>query len=194
MSKQKSIIQFSFIILMMIAPLNLFAQKNDPKNSPDPKVLTAKEVEVIDYYYRATTQRLLGNDNDALTLYLYCISKDPKNSGAFYQIACLYNDLKQPNKGVEFAKEAVKLDPKNKWYLIEYADLLLQTGKVKQASKIYDQVLKLDPNNQEYQLQKADILIYLKQYSKAIDIYNKLEKKLGIVAEISLQKQKLYLA
>jgi tetratricopeptide (TPR) repeat protein len=194
MSKKKIIIQLFLTLQIMAGGLNVSAQKNDPKNSPDPKVLTAKEVEVIDYYYRATTQRLLGNDNDALTLYLYCISKDPKNSGAHYQVSCLYNDLKQPSKGVDFAKEAIKLEPKNKWYLIEYADLLLQTGKIKQASKIYDQVLKIEPNNQEYQLQKADILIYLKQYSKAIDIYDKLEKKLGIVAEISLQKQKLYLA
>ncbi len=190
----------STCILLFLGGILLFAnsctvaQKTNQHTSPDPKVLTSKEVEVIDYYYQATTQRLLGNNNDAATLYLYCINKDPKNGGAYYQLSCIFNELKQPSKGIEFAKQAVKLEPQNKWYLIEYADLLVQTGKVKQASKTYDQILKIEPNNQEYQLQKADILIYLKQYSKAIDIYNKLEKKLGIVPEITLQKQKLYLA
>lgn len=195
MNKKSS--TYHLIISMLVLLLTVgcsVAQKNKEQNTPDTKVLSSKEVEVIDYYYRATTQRLLGNNNDALTLYLYCINKDPKNSGAFYQLSCIYNELEQPTKGVEFAKQAVKLDPNNKWYLIEYADLLVQTGKIKDASKVYDQILKIDPNNQDYQLQKADILIYLKQYSKAIEIYNKLEKKLGVVAEISLQKQKLFLA
>jgi len=182
------------VIFLLLATGCTVAQKNKENTTPDTKVLSAKEVEIIDYYYRATTQRLLGNNNDAATLYLYCTSKDPKNSGAYYQLSCIYNELEQPTKGVEYAKQAVKLEPQNKWYLIEYADLLVQTGKVKQASKVYDQILKIEPNNQDYQLQKADILIYLKQYSKAIDIYNKLEKKLGVVAEITLQKQKLFLA
>lgn len=170
------------------------AQKNNPSNTEDAKVLTQKEVEVINYYYDATTQKILGNQKEALSLFLLCIAKDPKNSGAYYEAAALYNELKQPTVGVIYAKQAADLDPKNTWYLREYADLLIQTGKIKQASKVYDQLLKIEPNNQDLQLEKADILIYLKQYKPAIDIYNKLEQKLGIVAEIVLQKQKLYLA
>ena len=175
-----------------------FAQKNKNKNKVEPaettKVLTAKEVEVISYYYDGTTQKLLGNYKEALNLFLTCIAKDPKNAGAYYEIGNIYNTSKQPNNGVVYAKTAAELDPKNKWFLAEYADLLIQTGKIKQASKVYDQLLKIEPNNQDYQLEKADILIYLKQYKGAIDIYNRLEKKLGIVPEIILQKQKLYLA
>ncbi len=184
------------LILSMHLMMPLWAQKNTrpPKNTDETKILTQKEVEVIDIYYQATTQKLLGNNNEALALYLLCITKDSKNSGACYEVASIYNELKQPSLGVEYAKMATDLDQKNKWYLIEYADLLAQTGKIKQASKVYDKLLKLEPDNQDYQIQKADILIYLKQYKGAIAIYDKLEKKLGIVGEIVLQKQKLYLA
>jgi len=171
------------------------AQKHNKNPNPEEtKVLTQKEVEVINYYYDATTQKLLGNQKEALSLYLLCIAKDPKNSGAYYEAASLYNELKQPSVGVEYAKQAADLDPKNSWYLREYADLLIQTGKIKQASKVYDQLLKIELNNQDLQIEKADILIYLKQYKPAIDIYNKLEQKLGLIPEIALQKQKLYLA
>jgi tetratricopeptide (TPR) repeat protein len=193
--------QFIYIIaVIVLAGTNIcaVAQKHNKhtnnQNPEETKVLTSKEVEVISYYYDATTQKLLGNQKEALSLFLLCIAKDPKNSGAYFEAAALYNELKQPSLGVAYAKQAADLDPKNTWYLREYADLLIQTGKIKQASKVYDQLLKLEPNDQDLQLEKADILIYLKQYKPAVDIYNKLEQKLGIVPEIILQKQKLYLA
>lgn len=189
--------RIGFYLLLLCFTLGItgaMAQKNNDHHQPEPtKILTAKEVEVINIYYEATTQKLLGNSKEALSLYLLCISKDPKNSAAHYQTAVLYNELKQPITGLVYSKLAADMEPQNKWYLIEYADLLLQNNKVKQASKVYDQLLKLEPNNQDFQLEKADILIYLKKYKEAIDIYNKLEKRLGIVPEIVLQKQKLYL-
>lgn len=193
--KKKNFIHIGTLVLILGLNACAVAQKHHNNQNPEEtKVLTSKEVEVINYYYDATTQKLLGNNQEALSLFLLCIAKDPKNSGAYYEAASLYNELKQPTVGVVYAKQAAELDPKNTWYLREYADLLIQTGKIKQASKVYDQLLKLEPNDQDLQLEKADILIYLKQYKPAIDIYDKLEKKLGIVPEIILQKQKLYLA
>lgn len=195
MSIKKSIQIFALAVAGISYGLNnAAAQKNNPPITDETKILTPKEVEVIATYYDATTQKLLGNNKEALNLFLLCIAKDPKNSAAYFEAARIYNVLKQPTLGVSYAKLATDLNSKNKWYLEEYADLLIQTGKIKQASKVYDQLLKLEPNNQDYQIQKADILIYLKQYKGAIAIYDKLEKKLGIVAEIVLQKQKLYLA
>ncbi len=176
--------------LILSAGSSIHAQNESGEDG----VLTAKEVEVISYYYDATTQKILGNEKEALSLFLLCIAKDPKNAGAYFEVASLYNQLKQPTVGVSYAKQAADLEPKNKWFLVLYADLLVQTGKIKQASKVYDQLLKIAPDDQDYQLQKADILIYLKQYKGAIAIYDKLEKKLGIIPEIILQKQKLYLA
>jgi len=186
-----------FIFLLLLSSSVSYAQKNKggKKDEPqkDNKVLSAKEVEVISYYYQASTQRILGNDKEAVQLYLECIARDPGNSGAYYQIAAIYNDLKQYTIGVDYAKKAAALDPGNKWYQQEYADLLIQNGKLKEALKVYDQLLKLVPEDQDYLLEKADILIYLKKYKPAIEIFDKLEKKMGMMPEISLQKQKLYL-
>jgi tetratricopeptide (TPR) repeat protein len=194
MQKNNRIGTTLLILCFTLGISGLMAQKNNDHQQPEPtKILTPKEVEVINYYYEATTQKLLGNSKEALSLYLLCISKDPKNAAAYYEAAVLCNELKQPTTGLNYSKQAADLDPQNKWFLMEYADLLLQNNKVKQASKVYDQLLKLEPNNQDFQLEKADILIYLKKYKEAISIYNKLEKKLGIVPEIVLQKQKLYL-
>lgn len=194
MQKKERILFSILLMLIGIGTSKLIAQKNNNTQQDETKILTSKEVEVISYYYEATTQKILGNTKEALSLYLVCIAKDPKNTGAYYEAAVLYNELKQPTTGVLYAKQAADLEPKNKWYLMEYADLLLQNNKIKQASKVYDQLLKLEPNNQDYQLEKADILIYLKKYKGAIEIYDRLEKRLGIVPEIVLQKQKLYLA
>lgn len=144
-------------------------------------------------YYDASKQKILGNYTDAIDLYRKCLSLDPANGAADYEIANIMEQRRQPDSAVYYLNRAITIDPANKWYSLLLAQCLHETGKYKEEAQVYEMIIKrfpFDPENYNKlalaQLQEGD-------YKAATETYNELEKKRGTFDEdISMNKIQIY--
>ena len=67
----------------------------------------------------ASKERILGNNQEAFSLFSDCIQMDPKNDAAHYEIARLFLTQNNLQKAAEQFSVASKLDPENSWYLVQ---------------------------------------------------------------------------
>ena len=141
----------------------------------------------------ACREKITGNKEKAISLFLSCIKTDPENSAAFYEIAGLYYLQKKDKEALDYIEKAIKIDPENSWYQMLYANILVVNYKLKDAIAVYEKLVNENPENLEYYYNLAEGYLYFGKYSDAIEVYDKLEAIMGITEELSLQKEKLYL-
>ncbi len=150
-----------------------------------------KEFEYL--FVEALKQKVVGNQQRAVSLLSSCLEIDPNSSAAMFELANLHlanNDLTSASLLLE---KAVKVNPSNKWYKLQLARIYAQLSKFEESAVLYDQLSKNDPENQEYLYMKAMTLSSAKKYDEAIKAFNDLEKKVGINEQIALSKEQVFL-
>ena len=155
---------------------------------------TEKDILAEASFIEATTQRILGNYDKAITLYQEILSKDGDNAMANFELSQIYEHKKDLGEAMIRAERAYTLDKKNHYYALHYAKLLEQGGEFKKASDIYAALCALYPLETRYYLSWAYLLVKINKEEQAIKVYNTLEDKLGISSEVSNRKYKLYLS
>lgn len=140
----------------------------------------------------AIREKQLGNSGKAMGLFAQCITQNPKNDAALYEMAFLMIADRRYEEALTLCKKAVSLNPENNWYLLLLARIYSKISEYSNAGKIYKILTEKNPEQSEYFLEWADIYIGNGNYQEAIKIYDSYEKKSGIEPEIILQKHKLY--
>ncbi len=154
----------------------------------------AERLYIDGIFIDANKEKLLGNYQNALDLFLAVIEKDPENSAAYYEIARIYRTQKKNNESVKYAKRAVELDGDNIWYQQLLADIYNSNLKLKEATEVWATIVKKNPDKIQFYYDWANAYIYENKYSDAIKVYDLIEKKTGISEDVSMQKQKLFLS
>ena len=144
-------------------------------------------------FHNAGKERILGNYQDALNLFMQCIVIAPEESTPYYEVASLYEASKQTDLALEYSSKAVKLDPENYWYRILYAQSLQRVGKITEAIEEYKALLKKDGENVDLYFELAGMQLYAEEYKESIASFNEIEKRAGITEELSIQKEKIYI-
>lgn len=144
-------------------------------------------------FHNAGKERILGNYQDALNLFMQCIAIAPEESTPYYEVATLYEVSKQKDLALEYAGKAVKLDPENYWYRILYAQSLQKAGKIAEAIEEYKTLIKKDGGNIDLYFDLAGMQLYSGKYKASIASFNEIEKRAGISEELSIQKEKIYI-
>ncbi|MEJ6737292.1 MAG: tetratricopeptide repeat protein [Flavobacteriales bacterium] len=144
-------------------------------------------------FHNAGKERILGNYQDALNLFMQCIVIAPEESTPYYEMASLYEASKQTDLALEYSSKAVKLDPENYWYRILYAQSLQRVGKITEAIEEYKALLKKDGENVDLYFELAGMQLYAEEYKESIASFNEIEKRAGITEELSIQKEKIYI-
>jgi tetratricopeptide (TPR) repeat protein len=188
MEKIKRMINYKFYCLFFIAYLgiNVLAIAQ-PDGRP-----TVEMVEIEGILIEAKREVLLENFEDALTLYKSILKKDKKNSTAHYEMAKVYEILKDNTKALENAKAAFDFNVNNEWFGTYYAGFLKDKGDYKSAADVYKSVIKTNPKNSNYYFERAYLLTKIKDYSETISVYNALETKEGMTERSARQKHIIY--
>jgi tetratricopeptide (TPR) repeat protein len=150
-----------------------------------------KEFEYL--FVEALKQKVVGNQQRAISLLSSCLEIDPGSSAAMFELANMHlanNDLTSASLLLE---RAVSNNPANKWYKLVLARVYSQINKFAESAVLYDQLIKAEPENQEYLYMKALMLSSAKKYDEAIRAFSDLEKITGINEQISLSKEQIYL-
>ena len=145
-------------------------------------------------FFEAQRLKSLEDYKKSVELIEQCITIDPLNAAANFELAQLYMRTEQLEPALFYANQAYKLDPTNTWILHSLAQLNLALGNSDSELNAYKELVKLEPSNIENQYSLAQVYARNEQYKKAIQIYDVLEKRAGVTEELSVMKERLYIA
>ena len=139
-------------------------------------------------------QKMIGNQQAAVTLFSKCLQINPSSSSAMFELAKIHSASGDQTSSSLLLEKAINLSPENKWYKILLAQIYQQGKQYKKAADLYQQLHTLDPENLEYLYMNAALLSSAEKFDEAIAAYDQLEKKIGITDQVSVEKQQIYQA
>lgn len=192
-------LKYTLIVLLLASAMLLSCKP--AKEVSKPASSAKKQSEVISPAYRnlhetfinAVSEKIMGNIDKASALFQQCLLMDPANAASMYELSQIYAQKELGREALKMAENAARIEPKNEWYLFLYAQLLQRYGRYDQASGIFEKLYKLYPDKIDYILELGDNYVRSEKFDKALKAYELIEKKMGIMEMISLQKQKIYI-
>lgn len=159
-----------------------------------PQRYSEEEVTTQATFLEARREMLLDKNESALNLLQEVVKKDKQNDAAYYEMARIYNTLKDYEKSIASAKQAIAIDPKNKWYKSLLADLYEKTDQDKEAAEIYKQLVATEAFDEDLYFHWANLLLRAGDPEKSLKVYNELEKRIGVNEVVVKHKHTIYMA
>ncbi|HET6557352.1 MAG TPA: tetratricopeptide repeat protein, partial [Prolixibacteraceae bacterium] len=165
-----------------------------PRELPQ-KALSEDDKNKFEYtFIEAVKQKMIGNQSAAVALFSECLQIDPNSSAAMFELARMHSANGDQTSASLLLEKAMNLQPDNKWYKVLLAQIYQQGKQYQKAAQLYKQLYTDDPENLEYLYMNAALLNSAGEYELSIKAYNELEKKIGIIDQISVEKQQIYQA
>jgi len=164
------------------------------KKTSKVKSLSEKERMQYDFvFFNAIKERILGNYELSAQLFNKATSINPNEGAAYFELAKIYDFNKAPKLALEAISKAVSIDPENYYYRELYAHTLQRTENIEEAINQYKILLTKNPHKTELYFGLARMQVYVGKYKEALKNFNIIEEKNGVVEDISVQKEKIYL-
>tara|TARA_Y100000385_G_scaffold291598_2_gene370583 strand:- start:9673 stop:11415 length:1743 start_codon:yes stop_codon:yes gene_type:complete len=144
-------------------------------------------------FLEAQRQKALEEFEKACATMEQCLSIDPFNADAHFEMANLYLKTNRLNEALFHAIRAENLNPNNVWAVKLLAQLYQVLGNIDGEVFCYKKLLLLDPHDVESLFQLAQAYTQNKNYKKAISSLNEIEKKSGLNEDLSIRKERLYI-
>ena len=192
----KNSILYFVLILVLLFPACKSSQKAvaPVKESGSAQELSDDKKKEFEYLFvEALKQKVVGNQQRAVSLLSACLEIDPNSAAAMFELANLHvanNDLTSASLLLE---KAISINPTNKWYKLLLARIYSQTSKFAESAMLYGQLITMEPDNQEFLYMKAMMLASAKKYDESIRAFNDLEKRVGINEHLTLMKEQVYM-
>ncbi|MDP2337759.1 MAG: tetratricopeptide repeat protein [Bacteroidota bacterium] len=165
------------------------------KSEIQEKTISEDDKNEFEYtFIEGLKQKMIGNQQAAVTMFSKCLEINPNSSSAMFELAKIHLGNGDQTSSSLLLEKAINIDPANKWYKLLLAQIFQQGKQYLKAATLYQQLHTLDPENLEYQYLNAALLSSAQKYDQAIEAYDKLEKKIGINDQISVEKQQIYQA
>jgi len=183
-------------LLILFCALFFIACKSSKPSAAASKTRTessgAEKTEILNLFYNANKEKILGNLNNAAELFSEVIRKDATNHAAMYELANIYAEQKKFSDALFFIKSAYKLDPKNLWYALSLSDIYQKNKKFNEAAQVLEQLVKDYPERSDFYFEWAAALVFADRPAEAVKAYDKLEEKTGASKEVIIPKSRLY--
>lgn len=180
----------SLVFLITISS-TLFSQKE-----VDDFTMRQREQVEIEYeatLYEAFSQKMKGNINEAMDLYLKCLKLNPQSSATMYELAQLFFVANDLQASINLMEKAYLLNPLNEWYGLFLLEIYKQKKLFVKGIELCKLLIKKNPSNELNFYELASLYITNNQKSKALSVYSEMEKKFGFSAELYDQKYKLFI-
>ncbi|MDR2906890.1 MAG: tetratricopeptide repeat protein [Bacteroidales bacterium] len=128
----------------------------------------------------------------AQNVLLDVLQMDNNHAPANYEMSKIKLMQNELDEAEIYAERASRLSPNNKYYLEHLAYIYRQSNNQPQALMCFQRLTKLDPRNDDYLYEAANTYLLLGKPLEAVKIYDTIERKHGILDEISMQKIKIY--
>jgi len=157
------------------------------------EALSSKALLRFEYnFFNGNTEKILGNYDEALRLYLAALDANPKSAAAMYELASILEQKQNYQQALHYSKKAAMLEPDNIWFQLLYISCLKDNRKWPEVVTAYQKLTKQHPNDIEYYYELANAYLLLKKTNEAFKVFDDLEKRFGFNKDISLQKISVY--
>lgn len=189
-----------FTILLLACGLPSFAQKKKKKkNKPQVnieslQILTEEEQVEVDHYFLEGEKFFLQNDKPkAMSYFQKVLEIDKKNAAAHYKIGQIYSENGDMDSALPHAIFAKNFNPKNKYYYLLVTHIQTSLSDLNAAEKTFLEMIANVPGTENYLFELAAIQIYQKKYDAALTTYQNAEEHFGLMEQIIIQRQQIYL-
>lgn len=183
----------------MFQVASLHAQKKNKKkesNQTKEQVISFDEATIIKaerLFFEGQQAKLIGDLDEAYEKFLAASKLYAHLDAAFYELAQL-KQLANDFEGAENSMlKALEVSPDNVWYLRYLGDLKASQFKYDEAAMVFHDLRIAYPQEYDYYFQEAYYLIMLNELKAAIEVYDEVEAAIGVQADASLQKHKIYI-
>ena len=140
----------------------------------------------------ATKQKLFGNFNQAVILYLNCLSVNQNSDIANYQLGNIYLMAGDHQKALQYTKKANEIKSDNYWYMVQLAQLYLLNNNLDSARIVFEDIVELWPHKIEISYELARIYNETGKYDRAMEILDEIENEFGISDPVSMLKEQIF--
>ena len=183
-----------FILFLLIGLSGCHAKKGGSSGKGDKNSLSEKEdIAIKHFLIKGTTEKVLGNYDEAEKIYLECLKIDPKSAVTCFELSGIYLFKRDEEKAIEFAEKAVSYNPENGWYKTNLAVIYQEAKLYEKAEVLYKELITLFPARSEYHFTLAEAYLYQGKIKDALEVYGAIEKILGPSADLIVHKHRLYL-
>lgn len=189
-----------FTILLLACGLPSLAQKKKKKkNKPQVNIeslqfLTEEEQVEVDHYFLEGEKFFLQNDKPkAMSYFQKVLEIDKKNAAAHYKIGQIYSENGDMDSALPHAIFAKNFNPKNKYYYLLVTHIQTSLSDLNAAEKTFLEMIANVPGTENYLFELAAIQIYQKKYDAALTTYQSAEEHFGLMEQIIIQRQQIYL-
>ena len=195
--KQKINILLFFVIICLGAcsSVKTVSQKSDTQLNAytDGDISYKNQFRFKSMFFESQRLEAIEEFDKAAALMEQCLSIDPLNADAHYEMATLYISIERIEDALFHAKKSYELNPNNVWVTQLLSQLYQMSGNIDGELSAYKDLIEKDPSNIEYLFLLATAHSKNGNYKKAIQVYNEIESKIGVSEELSVTKEYLYI-
>lgn len=196
-TKEMRYLSITIISLLTLLVASCSSTKNTTRQAEpvveQPSIPDEKKKEFEYLFIEALKQKMIGNQQRAVSLLSSCLEIDPNSSAAMFELANIHVANSDLTSASLLLERAIGLNPDNKWYKLLLARIYTQLNKFQESARLYDQLIQIEPDNQEFMYMKAIMFSSAKMYDDAIRAFNDLEKSTGINEQVTLAKEQVYM-
>ena len=136
----------------------------------------------------------IDNQAKALDSFIKAHQIMPDNAAVNFKIAKILKESADTDQALFYISKATAKEKSNYYYQALKAEILTVKGDLSNAISTYEDLYKYSEEApDDYLFELAALYLYSDNPKMALETYNRIEKRLGILEEVSTQKQKIYL-
>lgn len=145
------------------------------------------------YYYDGAKAKILGNYDEAESLFEKALKTIPDDHEAMYQLANVQFKNKKNDLALHWAELSVKHNPGyNHWYYGQLAQLYSTTGQYDKSAALFAKMVEKDPARKSNYHEAGNQYINARKPREAIKYFEKSLQKFGPEEEICRKLENIY--
>ena len=146
-----------FILFFLIGLSGCHAKKSTSSERGDKSSLSEKKDLALKHLLiKATTEKVLGNYEEAEKIYLECLKVDLKSAVTHFELSGIYLFKRAEEKAIEHAEKAVTYNPNNGWYKTNLAVIYQESNINEKAAVLNKELITLLRKRSEYHFKLAE--------------------------------------
>jgi tetratricopeptide (TPR) repeat protein len=117
----------------------------------------------------------------------------PDEPAINFKLAEILARANQSDKALEYGMKAVEGDPNNKYYHLLIAEVYSKQNKPQKAAAVLESLMSNSESSQHYILDLASMYLNAQDFDNALAALDQAEEYYGVVEQLTVQKQRIYL-
>lgn len=186
--------RYSIIILLLLVILQPSFAQRKKKQKEDVSVSVLEKNASQRLLIEGLSDLLNERIAKASDKFNAAVVKDPANDAAWFELAKIYGDQIDYIKALECIDKAINLQENNVWYRLLQMKIYEASAQYKEMLESAEKLVMLKPDNPEFLFELANAQLINQQNNEAVKTLDRIEGIVGVIEEVSMQKQQIYFA